>query len=152
LQPLPQPGRLAGHPARKLPAYHGAMLGGRSFTLFNVRGIRISVDWSWFLILFFLIFSLSRSYGTSLGEDATDAAPFALAVASSILFFASILFHELGHAWAALRRGVGISSIQLWFLGGVANLDRESDSPGAEFEIAIAGPVATLLVILGCGV
>lgn len=128
------------------------MLGGGSFTLFHVRGIRISVDWSWFLILFFLIFSMSRAYGDALGEDATDAAPFALAVASAVGFFGSILLHELGHAWAALRRGVGISSIQLWFLGGVANLDRESDSPGAEFEIAIAGPVATLLVILGCGV
>lgn len=128
------------------------MLGGGSITLFHVRGIRISVDWSWFLIFFFLIFSMSRAYGDALGEEATDAAPFALAVASSVLFFGSILFHELGHAWAALRRGIGISSIQLWIFGGVANLDRESDTPRAEFEVAVAGPVATLLVILGCGV
>ena len=126
------------------------MLGGGSFTLFHVRGIRIAVDWSWFLILFFLIFSMSRAYGETLGEDATDAAPFALAVASAVLFFGSILFHELGHAWAALRHGIGISSIQLWIFGGVANLDRESDSPRAEFQVAVAGPVATLLVILGC--
>lgn len=127
------------------------MLGGASFTLFHVRGIRISVDWSWFLILFLLIFSLSRTYGIALGEDATAPAPFALAVASAVGFFGSIVLHELGHAWAALRRGIGISSIQLWIFGGVANLDRESDSPRTEFEVAVAGPVVTLLVILGCG-
>src|SRR5262245_23079445 len=124
------------------------MLGGGSFTLFHVRGIRIAVDWSWFLILFFLIFSMSRTYGDALGEDATDAAPFALAVASAIGFFASILLHELGHAWAALRRGVGITSIQLWMFGGVANLERESDTPRIEFEVAVAGPAVTLAVIV----
>ncbi len=126
------------------------MLGGGSITLFHVRGIRIAVDWSWFLILFFLIFSLSDAYGTALGESATDLAPFALAVASSIGFFGSILLHELGHAWAARRRGIGITSIQLWIFGGVANLDRESDTPRTEFEVAVAGPAVTLGVIVGC--
>ena len=127
------------------------MLGGGSYTLFHVRGIRIAVDWSWLLILFFLIYSMSRAYGDTLGEDPTDAAPFALAVASAIGFFGSILLHELGHAWAALRQGVGITSIQLWMFGGVANMDRESDTPRAEFEIAVAGPAVTLGVIAGCG-
>ncbi len=57
LEPLAQPISSSGcHRAEKLPTYHGGMLGGGSFTLFHVRGIRISVDWSWFLILFFLIF------------------------------------------------------------------------------------------------
>jgi len=128
------------------------MLGGGSITLFHVRGIRIAVDWSWFLILFFLIFTMSRAYGDALGEDSTDAAPFALAVASAIGFFGSIVLHELGHAWAALRRGIGITSIQLWIFGGVANMDRESDSPGTEFEVAIAGPAVTLAVIVACSV
>jgi Zn-dependent protease len=127
------------------------MLGGGSFTLFHVRGIRIAVDWSWFLILFFLVFSMSRAYGDALGEDSTAPAPFALAVASAIGFFGSILLHELGHAWAARRRGIGITSIQLWIFGGVANMDRESDSPRAEFEVAVAGPAATLGVIAFCG-
>ena len=107
------------------------MLGGGSITLFWVRGIRIAVDWSWFLILFFLIFTMSRGYGDALGESSTAAAPFALAVASTLGFFASILLHELGHAFAALRHGIGISSIQLWIFGGVARMDRESDSPAS---------------------
>jgi Zn-dependent protease len=122
------------------------MLGGSSFTLFHVRGIRISVDWSWFLILFFLIFSLSRTFGDALGESSTNTAPFALAVATSIGFFGSIVLHELGHAFSALRHGIGISSIQLWIFGGVARMDRESDSPATEFEVAAAGPAVTLAI------
>ncbi|MDX6627557.1 MAG: hypothetical protein QOE56_2546 [Solirubrobacterales bacterium] len=123
------------------------MLGGGSFTLFHVRGIRIAVDWSWFLILFFLILTWSSAYGDALGESSTASAPFALAVASAVGFFGSILLHELGHAFAALRRGIGITSIQLWMFGGVARMDRESDSPAAEFEVAVAGPAVTLALV-----
>lgn len=124
------------------------MLGGGSITLFHVRGIRIAVDWSWFLILFLLIVSLSSAYGDALGESSSATAPFLLAVGSAIGFFASILLHELGHAFAAIRRGIGITSIQLWIFGGVARMDRESDSPEAEFEVAIAGPAVTLAIVV----
>jgi Zn-dependent protease len=124
------------------------MLGGGSITLFHVRGIRIAVDWSWFLILFFLIVTMSGAYGDALGESSTAAAPFALAVASAVGFFGSIVLHELGHAFAARRRGIGISSIQLWIFGGVARMDRETDTPAAEFEVAVAGPLVTLAVIV----
>ncbi len=120
------------------------MLGGASITLFHVRGIRIAVDWSWFLILFFLIFTWSDAYGDALGESSAAFAPFALALASALGFFGSILLHELGHAFAALRLGIGISSIQLWIFGGVAQLERDSDSPRTEFEVAVAGPLVTL--------
>ncbi|HEY2715159.1 MAG TPA: site-2 protease family protein [Solirubrobacterales bacterium] len=120
------------------------MLGGTSFTLFHVRGIRITVDWSWFVILFLLIVSMSSVYGDILGQSSTSTQAFGLAILSAIGFFGSILLHELGHAFAALRRGVGISSIQLWMLGGVARMDRETDSPEAEFEVAVAGPAVTL--------
>ncbi|MFN8215029.1 MAG: site-2 protease family protein [Solirubrobacterales bacterium] len=123
------------------------MLGGGSITLFHVRGIRIAVDWSWFLILFLLIVSLSSAYGDALGESSSASTPFLLAVASALGFFGSILLHELGHAFAALRRGIGITSIQLWIFGGVARMDRESDSPEAEFEVAIAGPAVTLAIV-----
>lgn len=123
------------------------MLGGGSFTLFHVRGIRIAVDWSWLLILFFLIFTWSDAYGDALGESSTALAPFALAVASALGFFGSILLHELGHAFAAMRHGIGTISIQLWIFGGVAQLDRDSDSPRSEFEVAAAGPVVTLGLI-----
>ncbi len=124
------------------------MLGGGSITLFHVRGIRIAVDWSWFLVLFLVIFWLSPIYGRVLGQPSSSTAPFALAVASAIGFFGSIVLHELGHAEAARRHGIGISSIQLWIFGGMARMDREPDSPATEFEVAIAGPLVTLAIVI----
>jgi Zn-dependent protease len=124
------------------------MLGGKPITLFHVRGIRITVDWSWFLVLFLVIFWLSSFYGDVLGESSSGSTPFALAVVSALGFFGSIVLHELGHAFAALRNGIGISSIQLWIFGGMARMDRESGSPGAEFKVAVAGPLVTLAIVV----
>jgi Zn-dependent protease len=124
------------------------MLGGGSpITLFHIRGIRIAVDWSWFFVLFLVIFWLSRFYGDVLGESGSSAA-FVLAVLSAAGFFGSIVLHELGHAFAALRNGIGISSIQLWIFGGMARMDRESDSPSTEFKVAVAGPLVTLAIVV----
>jgi Zn-dependent protease len=123
------------------------MFGGGSITLFHVRGIRVAVDWSWFFVLFLVIFWLSRFYGDVLGESGSSAA-FGLAVLSAAGFFGSIVLHELGHAFAALRNGIGISSIQLWIFGGMARMDRESDSPRTELEVAVAGPLVTLAIIV----
>jgi Zn-dependent protease len=124
------------------------MLGGKPITLFHVRGIRIAVDWSWFLVLFLVIFWLSRFYGDVLGESSSSSTPFLLAILSAFGFFSSIVLHELGHALVALRNGIGISSIQLWIFGGMARMDRESDSPRTEFEVAVAGPLVTLAIVV----
>jgi Zn-dependent protease len=130
------------------------MLGGGSITLFHVRGIRIAVDWSWFLILFLVIFWMSNFYSDLLGDSGSSSTPFVLAVASAAGFFGSILLHELGHAVVATRNGIGISSIQLWIFGGMARMDREADGPGVEARVALAGPAVTaaifaLLMIAG---
>jgi Zn-dependent protease len=132
------------------------MLGGKPITLFHVRGIRITVDWSWFFVLFLVILWASNFYGDVLGESAASSTPFLLAVLSAVGFFGSIVLHELGHAFAALRNGIGISSIQLWIFGGMARMTRESDSPAAELEVAVAGPLVTLglvvaLIAIGVG-
>ena len=124
------------------------MLGGKPITLFHVRGIRIAVDWSWFLVLFLVIVYLSQFFGDMLGEGSSDSAPFLLAVLSAIGFFGSIVLHELGHAFVAIRNGIGISSIQLWIFGGMARMNRESDSPATEFKVAIAGPLVTLAIVV----
>ena len=128
--------------------YDWLMPGGKPITLFHVRGIRITVDWSWFFVLFLVIFWLSNFYGNVLGESSSASTPFALAVLSAIGFFGSIVLHELGHAFAATRNGIGISSIQLWIFGGMARMDRESDSPSTEFKVAIAGPLVTLAIVI----
>ena len=115
-------------------------------TLFHVRGIRIGVDFSWFFVLFLIILWLSGLYRDVLGADSGDSGPYLLALASALLFFGSILLHELGHALVAERKGIGISEITLWMFGGVARMERDSDSPGTEFKIAVAGPVVTLAI------
>src|SRR6058998_3528124 len=119
-------------------------------TLFHVRGIRIGVDYSWFFVLFLVILWLSGFYRDVLDVSTGDSAPYVLAVASALAFFASILLHELGHAFVAIRRGIGISDITLWMFGGVARMTKDSDSPGTEFKIAIAGPVVTFAIALAC--
>ena len=120
--------------------------GGNSITLFRVRGITVAVDWSWFLILFLVIFWLSDFYGSLLDQPAGSIEPYLLAVASAFGFFGSILLQEFGHAVVAIRNGIGISTIRLWIFGGVAQMDRESDGPGTEFKVAIGGPVVTALI------
>jgi Zn-dependent protease len=124
------------------------MFGGRTFTLFHVRGIRISVDWSWFLILFVVIFYTAQTYGDLLGQSSSSTEPFLLAVLTAAGFFGSILLHELGHAVVALRNGIGITGIQLWIFGGMARMDREAETPGAELKVALAGPFVTLAIFV----
>jgi Zn-dependent protease len=119
-------------------------------SLFHVRGIRVGVDYSWFLVLFLIILWLSGDYRRMLGLSNSDIEPYLLALVSALAFFASILLHELGHAFVALRRGIGISDITLWMFGGVARMTRDSDSPGTEFKVAIGGPLVTLAIGLAC--
>jgi Zn-dependent protease len=119
-------------------------------TLFRVRGIKISVDYSWFFVLFLIIFWLSGYYRDLLGADDDAIGPYGLAVASALLFFASIVLHELGHAFVAIRNGIGIEGITLWLFGGVARMERDSDSPATEFKVAIAGPIVTAIIFVVC--
>src|SRR5918999_2800128 len=124
------------------------MLGGGSIQLARVFGIRIGVDVSWFFVLFLIIWSLSGYYQDVFPGEDTKA--FTLAVVSALLFFLSILLHELGHAVVAIRNGIPILGIDLWLFGGVAKLGRDTDSPGVEFRVAAAGPLVTLLVAAAC--
>ena len=126
------------------------MEGRGTYTLFRVRGIPIGVDWSWFAVLFLIIWLLSGYYRDLLLASQDSFEPYALAVVSALLFFGSILLHELGHAVIALRNGIGISHITLWMFGGVAGLERDSKSAGEEFRIAAAGPLVTLLIAAAC--
>src|SRR6266545_6533284 len=133
-----------------LPNIRGMPAGG--VTLFRIRGIRIAVDYSWFVVLFLIIIFLSSSYRDELGVEQGSSEPYLLAVASALLFFGSILLHELGHAFVARRHGIGVSGITLWMFGGFARLERDSDTPGTEFKIAIAGPLVTAAIVVACAV
>jgi Zn-dependent protease len=122
------------------------VFGGGSIQLARVFGIRIGVDVSWFLVLFLIIYTLTNYYeDVGAGSDA-----FLLATVSALLFFLSILLHELGHAVVAIRNGIPISGIDLWLFGGVAKLERDTDSAGVEFRVAVAGPLVTLAIAALC--
>jgi len=122
------------------------VFGGGSIQLMRISGIRIGVEPSWFFVLFLIIYLLTGYYG----DRFTDGTAFTLAVVSALLFFASVLLHELGHAVVARRNDIGIAGIDLWMFGGVAKLERDSDSPGVEFRVAAAGPAVTLLIGAAC--
>ena len=124
------------------------MFGGGSIQLARVFGIRIGVDFSWFLVLFLIIWSLNRQCDGLFPGHPTKA--FMLAVITALLFFGSILLHELGHAVVAIRNGIPIAGIDLWMFGGVAKLERDTDSPGVEFRVAVAGPLVTLAIAVLC--
>jgi len=130
-------------------AYHPlSVFGGNSIQLGRVFGIRIGVDISWFFVLFLIIWSLSGYFQDLFPGDDTKA--FTLAVVSALLFFLSILLHELGHAVVAIRNGIPILGIDLWMFGGVAKLGRDTDSAGVEFRVAVAGPIVTLVIGAVC--
>lgn len=123
---------------------------GGSIRLFNLFGVRIGVDPSWFIVLFLIIWLLS-SYYERVMPSSTTLVAYSLATASALVFFLSIVLHELGHALVAIRNKIGISGIDLWMFGGVAKMVRDTDSPGVEFRVAIAGPIVTLIITAACG-
>jgi Zn-dependent protease len=118
----------------------------RSLPLLRVFGIRIGANLSWFVVLFVVIFVLWDSLRATL--NASDTTVYVVAVIAALSFFASILLHELGHALVARREGIGVEGIDLFLFGGVMKMSRETDTPGAEFRVAVAGPVVTLLIMV----
>lgn len=123
------------------------MAGGPSVQIIRLFGIRIGASYSWFFVLFLLIWLLS-GYFTDVTGDTTQG--FAYAVSAALLFFVSLTLHELGHALVARREGIDVVGIDLWFFGGVAKMNRDTTSPGEEFRVAAAGPAVTLLIVLAC--
>jgi Zn-dependent protease len=122
------------------------MTGSRSLPLLRIFGIRVGVNYSWFLVLFVVIFVLWDSLSETL--DASETTVYVVAVVAAASFFASIVAHELGHALAARREGIAVEGIDLFLFGGVMKMSRDTDSPGAEFRVAVAGPLVTLLLMI----
>ncbi len=114
--------------------------------LVDVKGIRISADVSWFVILFLVIIWLSPSFRGAL--HSSDTVAYVTTVSAALLFFGSLIVHELGHAIVARRQGIQVRNIQLFLFGGLTQMSRDARSPGEEFKIAAAGPAATLAVVL----
>jgi Zn-dependent protease len=117
-----------------------------SVKLMQVAGIRVGADVSWFVALFLVIYWLSGFFRETLRSS--DSTAYLTAVISALLLFASLIFHELGHALAARRHGIEVKRIDLFLFGGLAQMSRDSRTAGEELQIAAAGPLATLIVVI----
>ena len=115
----------------------------RSISLGRILGIPLGLDYSWFLIFALVTWSLAGSYFPEQYPGWSTGLYWTIGLATSLLFFASVLLHELGHSVIALRNGIPVRSITLFIFGGVAQIGREPGSPGVEFRVAIAGPIVS---------
>lgn len=135
-------------PARHLCDHCTMLRRSGSVKLLDAFGIRIGVDVSWFLVLFVMIFILSGPFRDVL--HSSEAVSYLTTVVSVLLLFASLIVHELGHALVARRQGIEVRQIDLFLFGGLTRMSRDTATPGEEFKVAIAGPLATVAVILLC--
>ena len=115
-----------------------------SIELFRIAGIRVGINWSWLVVFALITWSLAAAVFPAENPGYSDSAYLVMAVAAAFLFFLSLLLHELGHALQARREGMEIDGITLWLFGGVARFKGMFPSAGAEFRIAIAGPLVSL--------
>ena len=125
-------------------AQGGGTVRRTGWQLGTVAGIELLVDYSWLLIFALVTFSLAQQFAAGEGVLGIDAW-FAAALVS-LVFFASILLHELGHSLTAQRLGIRVRSITLFLFGGVAELSSEAKRPREEIVVAVAGPLVSVLL------
>ncbi len=125
----------------------------QGFSLGTCKGIRVRLDYSWFVMFVLVVFMLANYFFFFFFEDIGVAESWLLSITAAILFFLSILMHEFAHALAAKKRNVEISEIVLFIFGGLAKMKKEPERARDEFVIAGAGPLCSLaLGILFLGV
>jgi Zn-dependent protease/CBS domain-containing protein len=117
-----------------------------SFTLGRISGISIGVNWSWLVVFALIVWTLATGIFPSTNPGLGDSTYVAMALVAALVFFVSLLLHELGHAFEARREGMEIDGITLWLFGGVAKFKGMFPSAGAEFRIAVAGPLVSLVI------
>ncbi len=123
-----------------------------SFRLGRIAGIDILVHWSWFAIFALLTWWLSEGFFKDVYEDWSAAERWGSAVAAALLFFSSVLLHELSHSLVAKRLGLPVQSITLFIFGGVSALGAEPDNAKQEFQVAIVGPLTSVVLAMVFGV
>jgi len=126
------------HPARPRP---GLYLG-------KLFGIRLYLDYSWFVIAAVITFELAAKFFPDSLPGRSTPVYILLGVATALFFFLSILLHELGHSVVSQRCGIRVPRITLLFIGGLAEISREPDDPRSELKIAVAGPAVSACLVL----
>ncbi|NNE66615.1 MAG: site-2 protease family protein [Pyrinomonadaceae bacterium] len=112
----------------------------------HASGIPVRIDYRWFIVLFILSWLVASSVPT--GVVSSFLIRFLIGFSTVLIFFGTLFLHEFAHAFVARREGIDVLEIYLHPFGGVARLRREPETPGGEFRIAIAGPVASFLIAI----
>jgi Zn-dependent protease/predicted transcriptional regulator len=115
----------------------------RGISLFKVAGIRISLDFSWFIIFGLVLFALSAGYLPRAFPGQPPQTYWVAGFIATLFFFTSVMLHELAHSLVAIRHGIDIPEITLFIFGGVSRLSQEPRDPGTEFKIAVVGPLTS---------
>lgn len=116
----------------------------RGFKLFRIAGIDINLDWSWIFIFLLITWNLGAAFFPQIHPDWNPGLAWGVAVVASLLFFGSILAHELAHSLVAKARGLPVRTITLFLFGGVSNIEREPESASTELIMAIVGPITSI--------
>ena len=116
--------------------------------LMKIGGIQIILDYSWFIVFGLLLWSLSAGYFPMVYPDQTAQTYWLAGFLAALLFFISVITHELSHSFMAIRSGIKISEITLFIFGGMARLSEEAGDPKTEFKIAIVGPLTSFALAL----
>ena len=122
---------------------------GKRIRLFSLFGFPISIDLSWLILAVLVAWSLKSTFANRYAELANNML-WAMGVAGALGLFVSIVLHEFSHAMAARANGMEMRGITLFIFGGVAEMDQEPPSPKAEFVMAIAGPIASVVIAVFC--
>ena len=115
------------------------------FRIAKILGIPIYLDATWLLIFGLITYTLAMNF-RQLHPQWAPAEHWSLGVLTSLLFFGSVLFHELAHSVVALHYKIPVHSITLFLFGGIARIGREPTKPIQEFNIAVAGPLASFFL------
>ncbi|HET8872614.1 MAG TPA: site-2 protease family protein [Gaiellaceae bacterium] len=109
-------------------------------------GVEVRLNWSLLAIVALIVWSLTDGVFPSQNPGLSHNTYLGMAVVASLLFLASIVLHELGHSWVARREGIEVDGITLWLFGGVSQLKGRFASPGAEFRVAVSGPLVSIVL------
>jgi Zn-dependent protease len=121
---------------------HGMLSGG--IPIGRMFGISVRLHYSWFFIFALITWALASGYFPEVFPDWSLATYWLMGLATSLLFFLSLLLHEMAHSLVAQASGITINSITLFIFGGVSQMTREPDRPSVEFRVAVAGPATSL--------